>query len=139
MFICKNAHIPPLHPSIVEALPLTTQERMSAKIFALPADMWPTDSGHETGRFAVAESMAFEEWDTLAQGQPVLYTELYVFPEAENAGNAALVTHMGEMQACSIEQNLFWATTWQDGESTSINVAASQVKGVWRVSRFICL
>jgi hypothetical protein len=128
--------IPPLHHSILDVLPLTSEERATCQVFALNSDYRQQDDEATCGRFAIAAPVARADWHRLTPGQVLLFTEVYHFPEPENAGTSAYITHCGPLRTYDARRGLFYACSWRGGDG-ELDCAADDVQEVWAVHRFI--
>jgi hypothetical protein len=136
-------YLAPLPESIHAVLPLTAEEA-GCNIFALSADWRRDEDEAGTGRFAVARPVAREDWARIEHHTPVIYTELYRWPEADRAQYpgeiGTYITHVGTFMLCDNKRKAFYASEWgrrADGDDNPLDYTTADMYEVHTIERFI--
>lgn len=138
-----GGYIAPMPATIHNVFPLTADEH-GCKILAVSADWRRDDDEATTGCFAVARPVAREDWARIEHGTPVVYTELYCWPEIlkhEYPGEIGqYISRVGTFILCDDERNAFYASMWGcmgDGDAYPLDYTAADVCEVYTIERFI--
>lgn len=135
--VFTDSYLPALHCSIGGALQLTHRQKYKCEVFAFSAEYWANEES-ETGRFAIAQRVAREAWDSIPANQVVIYTEVYRFTEPEYpSGTTALITNIGQMRRYDARRGVLYASSWRDWSEGEVDLAYADVTELWVVERFI--
>jgi hypothetical protein len=134
----------PLPRYALDALPLTATEQQNSDVFVLCGNHHSEDTpaAQCVSRLAVCRLVPQYEWDELAVGSAVIYTEAYTFTKAERPRIShipVLCSHVGKVRLSDGGRELLYTSTWEGNDDQARSHEYGELYEVWQVQRFIAL
>jgi hypothetical protein len=134
----------PLPRYALDALPLTATEQKNSHVFVLSGGHHSEDTptAQCVSRLAVCRLVPQREWDELAAGSAIIYTEVYTFTEAERPRIShipVLCSHVGTVRLSDGGRELLYTSTWEGNDDSDRSHEYCELHEVWQVQRFIAI